>query len=83
MSASGWRVYRGATAAVFVALLACGKQDPSTGSGTTTEPRRVRAVQINLRFANRSYVAGEDIVMTVTERVWCANPARQSSAKAA
>jgi hypothetical protein len=66
MSASGWRVCAGAAAAVFVALLACGKQNPSTGSGTTTEPRGVRTVEINLKFANRSYVAGEDIGMTVT-----------------
>src|SRR5450759_17415 len=66
MSVSVWRISVVGAAAVFVALLACGKQNPSTGSGTATELRGVPTVQINLKFANRSYVAGEDIGMTVT-----------------
>jgi hypothetical protein len=68
-----WRISAAAAAAVFVALLACGKQNPSTGSAKT-EPRGVRTVQIDLKFASRSYLAGENIGMTVTVTNRTPNP---------
>jgi hypothetical protein len=63
---SVWRISAAAAAAVFVVLLACGTQNPQAGSGTATESRGVRTVQIDLKFASRSYLAGENIGMTVT-----------------
>lgn len=66
MSVRVWKISAVGAAAAFAVLLACGKPNQSTGSGTTTEPRGVPTVQINLKFANNSYVAGEDIGMTVT-----------------
>ena len=66
MSLRAWRISAAGAAAVFVALLACGKQNPSTGSGTATKLRGVPTVQINLKFANPSYLVGENIGMTVT-----------------
>lgn len=66
MRVNAWSVTTAGAVAALAALLACGKPNPSTGSGATTELSGVPTVQINLKFANNSYVVGEDIGMTVT-----------------
>ena len=66
MRVSAWSATTVGAAAALAALLACGKPNPSAGSGTTTELSGAPTVQINLKFANNSYVVGEDIGMTVT-----------------